>query len=381
MPQMHTQLEIGSMIDGVYEIQERIGVGGMASVFKALQHETGDFVAIKLIDLGHDDLSDLRKRFFNELLLATRVRHPNIVAIQDFGLLPTSGTPYIVMELLEGRNLRQHIRKFGPMLLDEAVPLFLGALEALSAAHEQGVVHKDLKPSNLFLCEAESETSLVVVDFGIAVRVSDSSSDGSFMGTPRYAAPEYLIEQIVSPTLDVYQMALVFCEAISGTAVVDSKMAKDCFRRHMKGQLDIPAPLMDSALERVVRKALAFDPAERYPHAGAFLNDLAEAHGNDITLRREPPSQSLLRDVVDGEPTPRLPATPSDDPGVGTSKRETAAYFNEVETDILVRAPQEPPPAPNRKRRWAPWVLGLLFALTVPCLGGATLLIWLLRGG
>ncbi|NCG20542.1 MAG: protein kinase [Rhodobacterales bacterium] len=387
MALMHTQLEIGSVIDGVYEIQQRIGVGGMASVFKALQKETGECVAIKLIDLGHEDLSALRKRFFNELLLATRVQHPNIVAIQDFGLVPESGNPYIVMELLRGRNLHQHIRKFGPMLIEEAVPLFLGALEALSAAHAQGVVHKDLKPSNLFLCEANFDTSLVVVDFGIAVRVSDLGGDGSFVGTPRYAAPEYLIDHIVAPTLDVYQMALVFCEAISGTAVVDSKKAKECFRSHMKGNLKIPTHLMDNALERVLRKALAFDPSDRYQNAGEFLIDLAEAHGDDITLRQEVPSQGLRRNFANGELLPRIPAGSDALPNaieasMDDKRDENPSQVTDVVPDVLAKVPKEPSTPSNKwYRLGGPTSIAVFIAFTVSCLGGASLLIWLLRAG
>ena len=286
------QLENGFEVDGAYRIEGRIGAGGMATVYRARLEDTGQAVAIKLIDLGQGDVAATRKRFFNELLLATRVRHSNIVSVYDFGLLTSLGTPYIVMELLEGVNLRQHIRRFGPLPLDEALPLFLGALGALQEAHDHAVVHKDLKPSNLFMCQQPNDegTSLVIVDFGIAMRVSGSGDDSNeYHGTPRYSPPEYIVERVVRPGLDVYQMGLVFCEAVSGRPVVTASNARDCFRAHVKGKLDIPEDALGPKLTHVIRRALAADPEERFQDAGELLAAMRGAAGNigDPTLRKQ----------------------------------------------------------------------------------------------
>lgn len=393
------RLEPGYTVDGLYEIQERIGAGGMATVYKALQGDTGKSVALKLIDLGDQDVSDTRRRFFNELLLATRVRHPNIVGIYDFGLLTSIGAPYIVMELLTGANLRQYIRRFGPLLLEEAIPLFLGALGALRDAHEQGVVHKDLKPSNLFLCSQpkSDESSMVIVDFGIAARVREGQIGGdAYHGTPRYSAPEYIRDHAVGPRLDVYQMGLVFCEAISGKPVVNANTELEMFRMHLAGQLDVPRACLGPRMCEVIDQALAMDPANRFPHAGAFYDALRQAAGTDAspTLRRltstPPPIRSdtasriastMSQAVEDEEEDASLPTGILDWGESTASSADTAPVEpspHAADTDVLpqTKPPEAPPPQPSRVLYRSMMAL-MVFGMATVCFGSGALLMWL----
>ena len=356
------ELDTGAVVDGLYEVEARIGAGGMASVYRARQRETGDRVAIKLIDLGSDDVAGARRRFFNELLLATRVRHPNIVEVHDFGLLAQLGTPYIVMELLRGENLRQRLKRARPMDPDEAVPLFLGALGALRVAHELNVVHKDLKPSNLFLCDG-AEPSLVVVDFGIASRVSEGGEKAvEYHGTPRYSAPEYLLDQVVSPALDVYQVGLAFCEALTGRPVVTQRGAPACFKAHARHDLQIPSDVLGPRLEPVIQRALAFDPADRYTDAGQLLEALREAHGPGVgpSLRQTGPPTPIRRRTRGGEVSGYSAPVGASDTDLDATRlmepQSTASFASAIRRTPVAVAPAEPEPS---SRRWMPMALGL----------------------
>lgn len=356
------ELGFGFVIDGLYAILGQIAVGGTASVYRARQLETDELVAVKLIHLGDGDVSAERRRFFNELLLATRVRHPNIAAVHDFGLLASAGAPYIVMELLEGLDLRQQLLRHGPLPLGQALPLFLGALEALAAAHERSVVHKDLKPSNLFLCGAGTPgASLVVVDFGTAAR-GGLVEEGVFHGTPRYAAPEYVLDQRVGPQLDVYQVGLVLCEAVTGSPVVQDTDREACFRAHLDGCLDIPADALGPQLAEVVTRALARDPADRFPHAGAFLEALSSV-GTSPSVRGREAAEPDTDETDEAEAPTRL--------FVWQTGASEVAEAPEEDGPALQPVPLEAPPTrrPSRLRVVAAVAIVVLILVLVVASG------------
>lgn len=270
-------LPLGTVIEDEYEVRRILGRGGAAVVYEALRLEDEATVAIKVLAPDEGDPQQTRKRFFNELVLATRVRHPNMVRVHDFGLLTGTGAPYIVMDRLYGRTLWQDLRERGPMDPEHVVPLFLGALDALAAAHAKGVVHKDLKPSNLFLSQTGPlGESLVILDFGIASRMGGPGAQGiEFSGTPPYSAPEYINYREISPRVDIYQLGLVLAEVLSGRPVVDSDDADECFRIHQEGRLELPYEVMPGPISAIVTKAVAFEPEDRYPNARAMHDALA----------------------------------------------------------------------------------------------------------
>ncbi len=240
-----TNLAAGTVIDGRFEITGEIGRGGFATVYSAVQRNINRPVAIKV--LRTDDLGDLadnfRARFRREAESAGRIHHPGVVKIHDFGLIDAE-TPFVVMELLRGRDLQAELDQNGAIDTVRAFRLFLGCLDAVSAAHALDIVHKDLKPANLFLCDpgAMSE-SLRVTDFGIAAIVDERTerltATGFHFGSPAYMAPEYLLDQIVSPAVDVYQMGLILVEMLCGRPVVDDPNDMACLKIHARGQLQI----------------------------------------------------------------------------------------------------------------------------------------------
>lgn len=316
--QQAAKLPPGFVIDDLYVIRGRLGVGGMAAVYDAWQSDAQRPVAVKVIEPGLEEPRALKRRFFNELLLATRIRHPNVVEIHDFGLMGDDGVPYIVMERLTGCSLAEHLRRDGPLAPERAAPLFLGALSALRIAHELGVVHKDLKPSNLFLTSG-AEPSLVVLDFGIARRVRKGHGEREYSGTPRYSPPEYLLHHQVAPTLDVYQMGLALVEALTGRPLITTSDPDVAAELHAAGAIRLPVWLSRNPLAPVIECALAARPEDRYPNAGRMQDALAEVagSGSKVTLRHtDPPAPVRLRmGEVDPDANTVLWGGPAGEPG------------------------------------------------------------------
>ncbi|MFP4601197.1 MAG: protein kinase domain-containing protein [Persicimonas sp.] len=286
-------LEAGKLVQGRYKLAGLLGAGGFAKVFEAFDTNIERPVAIKFLDV-HRSLSDpaaakeVLARFEREAKLAARIEHPNVVNIYDYGLLGGGETvPFIVMERLSGQDLAEVLADGGPMSAERALPLFAGCLDALGKAHGEGIVHKDIKPANLFVSNpGERDESLRLVDFGIAHIRSAAEArltrTGEVLGTPQYFAPEYIADQRVTPALDVYQMGLVLVEMLSGRPVVDLDNSLLCMHAHSTGELEVPVGLVDSALGPVLRKALAYDETERYVDGYAFADALRDVDPSSI---------------------------------------------------------------------------------------------------
>ncbi len=188
-------IDVGSVIADTYKIEALIGRGGMGAVFVASHSRLpGKKVAIKLLHAELHD-QDVMLRFRREAEIASRLGHPNIVAVHDFNITP-DGTPYLVLEYLEGQTLAQKI-KDGPIPLDQVLSIVRQVGSALAAAHREGIVHRDLKPQNIFLIPTEVDGRMVeiakVLDFGISKIVGSQTvktQESTLLGTPQYMAPE-----------------------------------------------------------------------------------------------------------------------------------------------------------------------------------------------
>ncbi len=297
-------VQVGQLVAERYEITKHLGAGGFAKVYRAFDRVIERDVAIKFLDmrgihLSHSAITTILERFSREAKLAARVPHRNVVQIFDIGRLDVGGSqPYIVMELLKGYDLEEQLNEHGPIAPTRLIPLFIDCLDALGEAHKLGIVHKDLKPSNLFFSSpGERAEALRIVDFGIAhIKGGDQSEEGpgdgggrltatgQILGTLQYLAPEYIGAQIVSPALDVYQMALILVELLSGDRVIKTDNAFECLRIHTFGLLELPSYLLDSPLGPVLRKALVSEHTERYPDAAAFASALSNVDPAQIPL-------------------------------------------------------------------------------------------------
>ncbi|WP_168210800.1 serine/threonine protein kinase [Persicimonas caeni] len=285
-------IDAGSVIDGRYELTARLGEGGFARVWRAHDHNTGRQVAVKVLGLerlqGQPDLRrTVLERFAQEARIAASVEHPNVVRIFDYGTFEAIDTPFIVMELMEGHDLETQIFERPFLPAERALPLFAGCLDALGWAHKKGVVHKDLKPGNVFFANPNTpDEAFRLLDFGTAfldnAAAGRLTATGEILGTPQYMAPEYIDEQVVSPALDVYQMGLILAELLSGRPVVDAPTPMACMLEHLSGEYELPRALMQSAVGPVLQAALQTDPAERFEDAAAFARALRQVDASQV---------------------------------------------------------------------------------------------------
>jgi eukaryotic-like serine/threonine-protein kinase len=213
-------IEVGTLIADTYEITGLLGRGGMGEVWAAKHRRLpGKQVAIKVLHLSGPTLSaDTLARFRREAEIATRIGHPNIVEVHDFNTLP-DGTPYLVLELLQGESLANRLRF--PMELEEARLIMRQVGSALQAAHAHGVVHRDLKPDNIFLVAEERGALVKVLDFGIS-KIVDSGTvqtqDAVLIGTPAYMSPEQALgeNRALGPQSDVFALGAIAYEMLAG---------------------------------------------------------------------------------------------------------------------------------------------------------------------
>ncbi len=255
-----------------YEIEERIGRGGMGEVYRALDTRLLRKVAIKVIRPDRTDWEEAIARLFREARAAAAFQHPNAVAIYDLGQV--EGTFFIVMELVRGRTLRGYIGP-GTAPLDMKLRWLVGIARALSAAHEAGIVHRDVKPGNIMIT---SEGVAKVLDFGLAKPIDDTESVtkvGYLLGTPRYMSPEQREGTEADARSDQYAFGLTAYELLTGT--------------HAESRADgVPGltrlvPGLTVAMAQVIERTLQEDPALRYPSMAAAANALEMASGVPMT--------------------------------------------------------------------------------------------------
>ncbi len=281
------RLQPGTIIEARYEVTGYLGSGGFAQVYSGHMLSNGAPVAIKLMHPREGAPTDptFTERFIQEAQLAAQIQHPCVVAVYEYGF--SGERPYIIMEHLRGHDLGKEFKKEQPMGPARIIKLVSGVLEALGEGHRKGIVHKDLKPANLYLhMPGTHEERLTVLDFGIA-RMDQGESHltttGQLMGTPKYYAPEYIKTQTVTPSLDVYQMGLIIVEMFTRKPVVDMDDPYLCLMKHSMGQLDLPQSLISSPLGPVLRKALALEHTDRYSDANEFLHALRQLNPATIS--------------------------------------------------------------------------------------------------
>ncbi len=289
-------LAAGDLVAGRYHVEGLIGRGGMGEVYAARDVSAEDRVALKLI---HPELlgsSKTRSRFEREVELTRRIDHPNVLKVRDFLKVEPPGhenaqVPCLVMEFLEGPTLADHLgERKAPMSCDEAKPIVCQIAAALSAAHRSGVVHRDLKPDNIFLVPDRKTGGLraVLTDFGVArsdrgrntKNADDSQSftaSNVLIGTPDYMAPEQLELEKASPLSDLYSLGLVFFEMITGRLPFQSKNRLEAVFQRVKEPAPPPRsirPEIGEDCDRVIQRCLQRDPADRYTSAQEIIREL-----------------------------------------------------------------------------------------------------------
>lgn len=268
-----TTLQAGDLIDGRYRVNSLLGVGGMATVWAGTNERTGKRVALKVIRRDLTSMPGAELLFHLEALAASRVNHPNVVTV--FDVVEDKGVACIVMELLDGEPLGTYIARNGPLGVGEATSLLVPAMRGVAAAHAQGVIHRDLKPQNIFICIGPDGRVVTtkVLDFGISTmvkRVRDLSagSVAALAGTPSYMSPEQLEGGTESDErTDVYGFGVLLYEALSGKTPFPGEPDSELIHRILT---EPPPPLAElrpdlpPGLLRIVETAMARNPDHRY---------------------------------------------------------------------------------------------------------------------
>jgi serine/threonine-protein kinase len=272
---------VGCLVENKYRIEERIGVGGMGTVYRATRLLIGDQVAIKILhaEFVRDQEAE---RFRREAQAAARIKHPNAVSVYDFGVTP-DGLLYLVMELVEGESLRQLIRARGPLEPATAVEITRQICAALEEAHHQSVVHRDVKPDNVIVRETPRGLRVKVLDFGVAklrdVPVTTLTQAGSVVGTPHYMSPEQCLGEELDHRSDIYSLGVVLYEMLAGVVPFNSPISTAVIVQHVNQP---PPPLrarnerVTPQLEWVVMHALE-KRREARPETAAALAEEATA--------------------------------------------------------------------------------------------------------
>jgi serine/threonine protein kinase len=290
------QLDIGVVLHDTYELTGQLGAGGMGVVWKARHLRLPKQVAIKVLRGIDATEGDAYARFRREADIISGLSHPNIVDATDFNTLD-DGSPYLVLELLRGRSLRQRLQA-GDFATDEVIRLVEQLGAGLSAAHRQGVVHRDLKPENVFLCEAEDLWLVKILDFGISkIRGTQTlTKDDMLIGTPHYMAPEQAKGEDADARSDQFALAAMTYEMLAGRPPFHAEQPLQVLYQIVHQDV-VPVtklrPDCPLLLAQTVERALSKPPAERFESVATFVDALRSAIGAAPAGLTPPPSSAL----------------------------------------------------------------------------------------
>jgi len=261
---------IGTVVENKFQVEELIGTGGMARVYKAKHFILGRFVAVKILHSSSQNRSI--QRFQQEAKAISTLNHPNLAKFLDFGITE-QGDPYLVMDLLEGKTLQSYIESKGKIPFVEALNLFRQVCDGMTYAHRNNIVHRDLKPSNIMLKQADEGVQAVIFDFGIARLSGDGESEnkltqtGEIFGSPLYMSPEQCKGMHIDHRSDIYSLGCVLFEMLSGRPPLEGSNAFHTMNLHVTS--DPPSiretcPELPAEIDTVLKRVLAKDPENRY---------------------------------------------------------------------------------------------------------------------
>ncbi len=257
----------GSRLAGRYLLQERIGTGGMGEVWRGVDEVLGRTVAVKVMLPAYLSQPGFAERFLGEARTLASINHPGVVDVYDYH--SDESTAFLVMEYVTGEALSATLARVGRLTAGRTMALVAQAADALQAAHDRGVIHRDVKPGNLLV---RPDGTLVLTDFGIARSelVGHLTTAGMVLGTATYLSPEQATGQTVLPASDVYSLGVVAYQCLAGRPPFDGGTAVEIAMRHSREPPPPLPPDVPEAVAGVVMRALAKDPADRWPSAAAF---------------------------------------------------------------------------------------------------------------
>lgn len=306
----------GKKLGGRYEIVSRVGGGGMAVVYKAKDLLLNRFVAIKILSEALSNDSEFIRRFSREAQSAAALSHPNVVNVYDVGR--DGFTHYIVMELVDGPTLKQYIQERGPLPVQEAAAIAVQICDGLAHAHENQIVHRDIKPHNILL---GSNGRVKVTDFGIARAASSSTitQTGSVMGSVHYFSPEQARGGVIGEKSDLYSLGIVMYEMLTGQLPFDGDSAISIALKHLQEQPRDPRelnPNIPDAVAEIILRALDKNPDNRFASAREMMKAIQytvkmDSHfeGNWMQQPTPPRQQQMYQTIplMDDEPESDVP--------------------------------------------------------------------------
>ena len=348
---------LGRVIDNKYRIDAEIGAGGMATIYRATRLKIGDVVAIKIL---HTELlrePKFAERFQREAQAAAGLKHPNVVTVHDFGV-SDDGIIYLVMELVEGRNLRTIIKDEGPMPATTAAEITRQVCAALTEAHRHNTIHRDIKPANIAVTATDDGLRVKVLDFGIASlrggTMMTFTQTGAVLGTPAYMSPEQCLGEELDGRSDIYSLGVVLFEMLAGVVPFNSPTATAVVMQHVQ---QAPPPLrvlnvsISPAVEAVVLRALAKRREDRQQSPKQLADELSAAvSGASVPLAGDG-GRGLA-----GEPL-----------------SATQAAFTMVQSPFH---PQAPTPVPAHRGQGRGVLIGLAAAAVVVAMGFGVQRMW-----
>jgi serine/threonine-protein kinase len=269
---------VGLTIDERYQVLKPLGSGGMGTVVLARHTGLKRLVAIKFLESAHVSESGATQRLFREAQAAAAIGHPNIIDVLDVGVAPW-GDPYLVMEYLEGEDLATFTDREGQLTVPQACLVLEAVLHGLTAAHELGVVHRDLKPQNIVLARKRSELVVKIIDFGIA-KVSEPgltplTRSGELVGTPSFMSPEQAKGEDVDARSDIFSIGVLFHRLVSGKNPFSAANYHSLLHRIATGEPDIAVDLLPIDVRGFIERCLEKDPASRFQTVREALTGLS----------------------------------------------------------------------------------------------------------
>ena len=357
---------------GRYDIVDTLGQGGMGTVYLGHDPVIDRYVAIKVVTL-HDDLPEeeareYRARFLREAKAAGALQHPNIVAVHDIGQDPEKKQPYIVMEHVEGQDLKKVLQKQAPLSPGDAVRMVLQVASALDFAHRRGIVHRDIKPANVLVSE---RGQVKITDFGVArLPNSDLTKTDQFVGSPGFISPEQLQGGTVDGRSDLFALGVILYQLLTGHSPFQGDSISEVLYRISNQPFEPPSSVSDDvsdAFDPILDKALSKDPAGRYQTGREFMEALLEVQMALEVASEQKPAQKKGRSKNGGSVVDKRAA----ESGGGEER-------DEAEMTISYASPIAPSPWLTLNSGWR--IVALLVMLVITFIAVNFGIYFLLRG-
>ena len=293
-------IKIGMMIGDRYEILEKIGTGGMSDVYKAKCHKLNRFVAVKVLKQEFSENENFVSKFRVEAQAAAGLMHPNIVNVYDVG--EENGIYYIVMELVEGITLKKYIEKKARLSYKEAVSIAIQVSMGIEAAHNNHIIHRDIKPQNIIISK---EGKVKVTDFGIVKAATSNTITSNVMGSVHYTSPEQARGGYSDEKSDIYSLGITMFEMLTGRVPFNGETTVAIAIKHIQEELPSPkefVPEIPTSVEQIVLKCCQKSPDRRYQSMGELIEDLKQSllyPDDDFVVRNDPDEEAATRYITD----------------------------------------------------------------------------------